>query len=242
MIRAQGFFARRAAVAAARGARPSTATPLALLRMAAIATPRRIAAVLANGVLRSLGRNHPRLLGNLAALDPAVVHVMPTDLPYGFALHVGRTPPALSVVAREATGSDATIRASIAVLTELLEGRVDGDTLFFRRDLQISGNTAVIVGLRNVLDRETIKLADELAAALGPLARPSRALARVAERVTERLGARVAAVHRALHPREDAPEAAGGIELERCRADVAALSARLGRLEARQMRRDEKSA
>jgi len=48
-------------------------------------------------VMRSLRRKHPRLLPNLARLESATIHILPTDLPYGFELTVGREPPAASV-------------------------------------------------------------------------------------------------------------------------------------------------
>jgi ubiquinone biosynthesis protein UbiJ len=127
------------------------------------------------------------------------------------------------------------------VLLDLLEGRIDSDTLFFRRDLIISGNTEAVVGLRNVLDREELRLTDELGALCGPLRPAARAVARTSERVLQRFGARVAAMHRTLHPTTvQGPDV--GAELERCHEQIAALTARLAALEARQKRRDERAA
>ncbi len=221
-----------------RAARP---TPLALLRGAATVLPPRVVAALAAGVMRSVRRTHPRLVRNLAYLKSATVHILPTDLPYGFELTVGREPIVLTLIDRHARGADASVAASIATLLDLLEGRIDSDTLFFRRGLIVLGNTAVIVGLRNVLDRDELNIADELTAALGPLGPPSRAAARVLNRILDGLGARVAAMHRTLHPARSDSTTDVSAELERCRAEVAALTARLGRLEARQQRRDEKA-
>ena len=217
-------------------------TPLALLQFGATWLPRPVAHAVATAVLRSVERAHPRLPRNLLALDPAVVHVIPNDLPYGFALAFGRDPARLGVIPREAQGADATIRASTRVLVDLLEGRIDSDSLFFRRDLIVSGNTAVVVGLRNVLDREPLVLADELARLLGRFAPASRVVARRLNGWVEAFLARVAATHRTLHPRvEDASETFRA-EIDRHRAEIAALTARLAQLEARQKRRDEKSA
>jgi O2-independent ubiquinone biosynthesis accessory factor UbiT len=193
-------------------------------------------------VMRSLRRKHPRLLPNLARLESATIHILPTDLPYGFELTVGREPIALRIIERQTSGADASVAASVATLVDLLEGRIDSDTLFFRRDLLVSGNTAVIVGLRNVLDRDELKLGDEISAAFGPLGRPSRAVARVLDRLLDGLGARLAAMHRTLHPSVSESGADVGAELERCRSEIATLTARLGRLEARQKRREEKAS
>ena len=212
-----------------------------LLRSAATVLPRALLGRLANGVVRGLGRTHPKLMANLAALEPAVVHITPLDLPYRFALRIGRSPVTLEVVDHGPNGADAGVAANAATLLELLDGRIDGDTLFFRRDLAICGKSSVIVGLRNVMDREQLCLADEIAALLGPLGAPARAFARHCDRILDRVGARVAAVHRSLHPPTSAVADAAA-EIDRCRGDIAALAARLAKLEARQRRRAENAA
>jgi hypothetical protein len=76
------------------GSPPAASQPapprLALLRGAATVLPRPVLAKLATAVFRGLGRTQPRLLGNLARLEPAVVDIAPVDLPYRFELTVGR--------------------------------------------------------------------------------------------------------------------------------------------------------
>ncbi len=213
-------------------------TPLALLRFAATALPQALLNRLAAVVVRSLAQSHPRLILNLERSEPAVIHIAPTDLPYAFALRVGRAPITLAIIDPRTPGADASVAASVATLIDLLEGRIDSDTLFFRRDLTISGSTAAVVGLRNLLDREEMILANELALPFGPLARPVRAAARVFDHALDRVGARVAAMHRTLHPPAESGQDVAA-ELEQCRGEIAALTARLGRLEARQKRRDE---
>jgi predicted lipid carrier protein YhbT len=217
------------------------APPLALLRGAATVLPRPVLSALASAVVRGLHRSHPKLLQNLAGLEPAVVHVVAFDLPYRFAVSLGREPVTLTIVDRTASGADAEVVASVATLVDLLEGRIDSDTLFFRRDLRISGNTSVVVGLRNVLDREELSVAAELEALCGPLGRPARRVARALERLLDGAGARLAAMHRTLHP----PGADGqdvSAELERCHEQIAALTARLGALESRLKRQADKVA
>jgi len=62
---------------------------------------------------------------------------------------------------------------------------------------------------------------------------------RAGERALQRLGARVAALHRRLHPASpEGPDV--GADLARCHTEIAALTARLAALEARQKRRDER--
>lgn len=222
-------------------ARVSPKQSLALLRGAAVLLPRPVLSRIVARVVDGLGRAHPRLLGNLARLDPAVVHIDAVDLPYRLAIQVGRAPVTLTIVDRQCAGADAVVTASVATLLDLLEGRIDSDTLFFRRDLAISGNSSVIVGLRNALDREELCVADEIAALCGRFGPPARALARRCDRSLERIGERVAAMHRTLHPPAEAAPAASA-DLDRCRQEISALTARLAKLEARQKRRDEKAA
>ncbi|WP_049723428.1 ubiquinone anaerobic biosynthesis accessory factor UbiT [Gilvimarinus polysaccharolyticus] len=47
---------------------------------------------------------------------------------------------------------DVTLRAQSAALLEIIMGQTDPDTLFFRRQLAISGNTELGVQLKNFLD------------------------------------------------------------------------------------------
>ncbi len=219
----------------------TSSPPLALLRGAASVLPRPVLSAITAAIVRGLAKTHPKLIKNLATLDPAVVHVVAFDLPYRFAITVGREPIALTVIDRAATGADAEISASVATLVDLLEGRIDSDTLFFRRDLRIAGNTAVVVGLRNVLDREELSIAGELEALCGPLGRPARRLARALEYVADGAGARLAAMHRTLHPPGTESQDLSA-EVNRCHEEIAALTARLGTLESRLKRRADKVA
>ncbi len=215
--------------------------PLALLRGTATVLPRAVISAITAALLRGLLKTHPRLLENLTRLEPAIVHVIASDLPYRFAITVGRAPITLTVVDRIATGADAQVSASVATLVDLLEGRIDSDTLFFRRDLRIAGNTAVVVGLRNVLDREELSIANELEALCGPLGGTARRLARALEVIADSAGARLAAMHRTLHPPGTEAQDLTA-DVRRCHEEIAALTARLGTLESRRKRQADKIA
>ena len=187
---------------------------------------------------RTMRRRHPRLVDNFHRLDPAVLHVAPTDLPHRFALIFGGGRMDLRV-SRSVTPppADATIRGSLRALIDLLEGRIDGDSLFFSRDIQITGSTAVIVAVRNTLDREEIALRDEIASLFGPLERPARLAARRIDAVVGRTHARIVAVHARLHA-ADAPPRDLAADCDALRAEVNALKTRLAKLDARKMRTD----
>lgn len=217
--------------------------PSALLRGAATVLPRALLAPLVDAVVRRLGRSHPKLMASLSQLESGTVYIAPIDLPYGFALTIGGGQDArLQIVEAAPLQASASLSGSVAALLDLLEGRIDGDTLFFRRDLLVSGNAAVVVGLRNVLDREELRITDELGALCGPLRPAARRVAVAAERAMRRFEARVAVVHRSLHPEAARPAPDLAAELERSQDAIAALTARLAALEARQKRRDDRAA
>jgi O2-independent ubiquinone biosynthesis accessory factor UbiT len=140
-------------------------------------------------VLRRMAERHPRAFATLGELPEAVVLIDPLDQPAAIALTVG---PSVSVriVEREGAEAQARIRGPLAALMDLMEGRIDGDALFFRRELKIDGDTELVVAVRNAFDGEDMDLAADLAAAFGPFDRlvdPARAgverMARLAERL-----------------------------------------------------------
>lgn len=130
--------------------------------------------VLARGtevIVALMRKRHPKLFKNMARLDPALVRLNPTDLPYQFALRMGPDPDFTLYDGNE-DSFDAFVSGSLECLIDMLEGRVDGDALFFARQLRVTGSTEVIVALRNTMDREEINLYDEILAVCGPFASP----------------------------------------------------------------------
>ena len=143
----------------------------------------------------------------------------------------------LTLAARQHPAA-ARIKGSLASLLYLMEGRIDSDTLFFSRDVAISGDTAVAVGFRNTLDGEAISLLGDALAAAGPLAAPGRRLVMRIDRRVEQIKARLErwrdAVHRAAHGGRDLAE-----EQDLLAADVVELRAGIAKLEASGRRRRE---
>lgn len=122
-------------------------------------------------------RRHPGLVARLAPAAGAKILIEFSDVPWAFLLTIGVPPAPPSL--RLATGADrkrasAVVDGKIDRLLNLLDGCVDGDTMFFSRDLFISGDTSAILLLRNALDSEDIDLFDDALDLLGPLARPAR--------------------------------------------------------------------
>ena len=125
-------------------------------------------------------RRHAEVFARLAPLGARRVEIDPTDLPFRFLLLLDPEGPELDILAADDPGdapSSARISGPLAALIELLQGRIDGDALFFSRALTIEGDTEIVLALRNAVDSAEIDLAADLLAPLGPLGGPVRRLA-----------------------------------------------------------------
>ena len=124
------------------------------------------------------------------------LHVDPADLPLRFELKYGGDEALRPCPGKVGQGAaDAYIKGNLDILLNLLEGRIDGDALFFTRGLVITGDTAAIVGLHNTLDREEIDLFSDITGMFGPFSKPvGRALTALG-RARETAKNRMAAVH-----------------------------------------------
>lgn len=140
-----------------------------------------------NTVFSGVMRRHPDMFERLSCIENPVFLIDPTDLPLVFELNASPANAHLSA-ARVGSGREiATIRGPLLALIELLEGRVDGDALFFSRTLTIEGDTEAVVALRNTIDDTDIDLREDLLATLGPLAPPARHALGLGERLYARV-------------------------------------------------------
>lgn len=140
-----------------------------------------------DAVFAVLMRRRPGLFERLSCLTEPVFLIDPVDLPLVFLLDADPAHPRLTA-ARESDGrAGAVIRGPLLTLIDLLEGRLDGDALFFSRALSIEGDTEAVVALRNAVDDAGIDLRGDLLASIGPLARPARHALGLAGRLYARL-------------------------------------------------------
>lgn len=179
--------------------------PIPLARAAMSLMPRPVLASAVAVVMRRMQSRHPKLFRNLAGLSEATVHLVPTDLPHAFALTLGQEPVSFTVHAKtEDVSPSASVTGSLEALVDMLEGREDGDRLFFARDIRIEGDTSVIVGLRNTLDREEIDLFSDIASLCGPFAGAAKMAVRLADGLARHARERLDRVHDELHREEKA--------------------------------------
>ncbi len=126
--------------------------------------------------MSAMRRRHPEVFGRLKSVGEAVFLIDPVDLPFSFLLRPGALPPILKAVAEGADAGrpTATVRGPLLALIDLLEGRMDGDALFFSRDLVVEGDMEAVLTLRNAVDSGEIKVLEDLLPPLGPLYQPTR--------------------------------------------------------------------
>ena len=92
-----------------------------------------------------------------------------TDLPFIFYLKPSKSKPILKAVKRgENINSSAKVKGTLTNLLKLFEGSVDGDAIFFSKDLVIEGSTAATVALRNAVDGEEISIIKDLSEIFSP--------------------------------------------------------------------------
>lgn len=137
-----------------------------------------------NAAMMIIGRAHPDVFERMDGLGDPLIVIDPIDLPYVFELSPHQQSPKL-VAARtyDMDGPDAVIRGPLLSLLDMLEGRIDGDAMFFSRHLEIQGDTEIVVALRNALDDAEIDLTADILSLFGPFAGPARTVVKTANRL-----------------------------------------------------------
>lgn len=123
-------------------------------------------------IVRGAARNRPELFSRLGPHQGKTYLIDPLNMPFVFLLTPNPASPRLRACRRgRNVVHDARIAGTFLTLLDMIDGRLDGDALFFTRDLIIEGDTEAVVVLRNALDDLDGSIADEIAAPFGPVAR-----------------------------------------------------------------------
>jgi predicted lipid carrier protein YhbT len=137
-------------------------------------------------------RRHPDLFERLAEIPNPTFALVPDELPVAFVLRADTGRPMLRATPKGAlgqAGAAATIRGPLRLLAALADGRLDGDTLFFSREIALEGSTEAAVALRNALDAAELGGLAELVLPPGPAAALAQRLLRLAGGILEKLHA-----------------------------------------------------
>ncbi len=166
-------------------------SPVLLAGMAARPLPPKILQPALSAAIKQMQRKHPDVFERLKSVGSPRFLIDPVDLPFSFVMDTCSDTPTLEIVNSNQNEEDlsiqATIRGPLLVLLELLEGRIDGDALFFSRDLVIEGDTEAVLALRNAVDGDDINVHQDLLASFGLLAKPVDLAAQIAGRIFQRL-------------------------------------------------------
>lgn len=103
----------------------------------------------------------------------------PVNLPIVLLLKPDPRAPQLKAMWRgkDAKG-DCRIAGSFLTLLAIIDGRRDGDAMFFSRDLTVEGDIDAVVTLRNALDDLDVTLVQDILQSAGPLRSPLEGILR----------------------------------------------------------------
>ncbi len=164
---------------------------------------------------------HPELFDRLAGLESSSFWIDPVDLPFGFLLRPASSRSLVAIAAgAHQEEPTAAIHGPLLTLVKLLEGRLDGDALFFSRDLIVEGDMEAVVTLRNAVDGAGIDILEDLLSVFGPLAGPPRFVVGRAAALFARMESDLAILSRALLAPNAGLYEAQAAELKELREEV----------------------
>ncbi len=119
-------------------------------------------------MLKAVVEANPGIFNRLGIHKTKRFLIDPVNMP--FVLMLIPDPENLTVRAEKRSGTlahDARIAGTFLTLLDMIDGNLDGDALFFSRDLIIEGDTEAVVCLRNAMDDLDGSVADDIASVLG---------------------------------------------------------------------------
>lgn len=124
-------------------------------------------------IARHVAGSRPELFARLGPHTDKLFLIDPIDLPFVLLLRPNAAQPHLRASRRfPRPRHDAAIAGTFLNLLGMIDGSLDGDALFFSRDLRVSGDTEAVVALRNALDDCEGSALDSIVSAFGPLSVP----------------------------------------------------------------------
>ena len=160
------------------GVEPAASSLRALLQnipsLVLAAAPLAVIQPILGHIAAHVARNRPELFARLGPHARKRFLIDPTDLPLVLVLSPDNNRSQLRAYRRyEKPAHDAVIAGKFFILLDMIDGTLDGDALFFTRDLRVSGDTEAVVALRNALDDFEGSALDSVVASFGPLSGPA---------------------------------------------------------------------
>jgi predicted lipid carrier protein YhbT len=141
----------------------------AALLVAAIPLP--LLQPLLSSIAHRMAHCHPGLFARMGPHASKTFLIDPSDLPYVFRMVPDVTAPLLTIHMRgDEPAHDGAISGRFFDLLDMVGGSLDGDALFFGRNISVTGDVEAVVTLRNALDDFDGDLVHEILRGLGPLA------------------------------------------------------------------------
>ncbi|MBI2720342.1 MAG: SCP2 sterol-binding domain-containing protein [Rhizobiales bacterium] len=124
-------------------------------------------------VVRGVTKRQPSLFERLGHHAASAYLIDPVNLPIVLVLKPDPHEPQLRAFWRHAAPqADCRISGGFLTLLALVDGRRDGDAVFFSRDLVVTGDIDAVVTLRNALDDLDVTLIQDIVSSAGLLSRP----------------------------------------------------------------------
>lgn len=136
-------------------------------------------------VARRIVQRNPALFERLPIANAVRLRLLPLDLPWQFVIRLAPARVSVRVLDAAATPPScaALIEGPLERLVACATGVGDGDAMFFAGDIRITGDTELVVAIRNALDDADVAPAHELAAMAGPFSGMARDLVTAADRL-----------------------------------------------------------
>lgn len=121
-----------------------------------------------NRIVRNIAQKHPEIFSRIGPHINKKFIIDITNFPFVFVLCPDPDSLSLTTAPRNRIPvHDAYIAGTFLTLLNMIDGKLDGDALFFTRSLTIKGDTEAVVCLRNALDDIDGSIAEEIANLFG---------------------------------------------------------------------------
>ncbi len=116
-------------------------------------------------IVRHISIARPELFNRIGPHTNKSFLIDPVNLPYVLLLKPKKENPDLRLYHRSKIPEhSARISGAFLTLLKMIDGQLDGDALFFTREITIEGDTEAVVCLRNALDDMDGSVAEDIAA------------------------------------------------------------------------------